>query len=107
MKSISPNRKIAEGLGLILLVLISVFYYHVISSKIYHTLPYPMHVDEIRRLEPASNMLITGDFNPHYFYKASFPIYITAVGLAAGFLNSASNGNAHLRRVARKGGWHE
>jgi hypothetical protein len=77
----------------LLLVVISIGYFFIINQKILSTLPYPVHVDESHRLEPALHILQTGDLNPHYFHKPSLPIYLTAAGLAAGFMNEARKGN--------------
>ncbi len=77
----------------LLLVVISIGYFFIINQKILSALPYPGHVDESRRLEPALHILQTGDLNPHYFHKPSLPIYLTAAGLAAGFMNEARKGS--------------
>ncbi|MCF6290902.1 MAG: hypothetical protein L3J03_07910 [Desulfobacterales bacterium] len=80
-------------MAVLLLVVISIGYFFVINQKILLSLPYPAHVDESHRLEPALHILQTGDLNPHYFHKPSLPIYITAAGLAAGFMNEARKGS--------------
>lgn len=76
----------------IFLVLVAVCYFVVINQKMLVSLPYPMHVDESHRLEAAFHILETRNFNPHYFHKPSFPIYLTAVGMAVGFINESSKG---------------
>lgn len=53
------------------------------------TLPYPLFVDEVFVAAPAARMLTTGKLNPHYFNYPSLPMYLTAVGMAGGFLRSA------------------
>src|SRR6266487_1349719 len=65
------------------------------------TLPYPLFVDEGFVAAPAARMLTTGTLNPQYFNYdeksfelnalkfPSLPMYLTAIGMAGGFLRSA------------------
>src|SRR6266446_3119909 len=53
------------------------------------TLPYPLFVDEAFVARPAARTLTTGTLNPHYFNYPSLPMYLTAVGMAAGFVRNA------------------
>jgi hypothetical protein len=53
------------------------------------TLPYPLFADEGFIAQPAARILTTGTLNPHYFNYPSLPMYLTAIGMAGGFLRSA------------------
>jgi len=78
-----------------ILILNSIFYYYVLDKKIYNSLPYPRHIDERHRLKNAVDILKTGDFNPGYFHKPSLPIYLTSLGLTAGFFRAAVLGKVN------------
>jgi hypothetical protein len=53
--------------------------------------PYPTHIDEPAILEPAGQMLKTGDLNPHNFEYPSLPRYIAAAALVAGSWKAAAS----------------
>ncbi len=57
---------------------------HLITNN----LPYATHMDEGYLLEPAKNILETGDFNPHNFNYPSLPFYLIAAGLSTGYLTN-------------------
>ena len=54
------------------------------------TMPYPRHVDEGFIAGPARIMLQTGSLHPQTFNYPSLPKYLTAAGMAVGFLRGAS-----------------
>jgi len=76
----------------LILVLTVVFFFLRLDARIRKSLPYPGHPDERVRLEIAVRMLKTGDFNPHYFKKPSLGVYVTGVGLVAGYFRAAARG---------------
>ena len=65
------------------------------------TLPYPIDIDEGFVSGPANRTLVEGNLHPYTFVYPSLPKYVAAVGMAAGFLRSASN--LDLRQVQRIG----
>jgi len=75
-----------------ILIILVLGYFLLINHKVVSSLPYPTHVDEKHRLGLAAHMLKTGDLDPGYFHKPTFSIYLTAVGLSAGFIYAAKEG---------------
>lgn len=75
-----------------LLIVLVIGYFILINDMVKSSLPYPTHVDEYHRLVKAADILKTGEFETGYFHKPTFPIYLTAVGLSAGFILSAKQG---------------
>ena len=73
------------ALAVLCLVALSLRFFHIAGS-----LPYPYHVDELAVIGPAREMVVTGNFHPHGFNYPSFPRYLTAAGLAVGFIRAAS-----------------
>lgn len=64
------------------------------------SLPYPLHVDEGYVAGPAHRTLDTGSFHPGNFNYPSLPKYVASVGMAIGFLRSASHsGIRELRKI--------
>jgi hypothetical protein len=59
------------------------------------TLPYPLFADEGFIAQPAARILTTGTLNPHYFNYPSLPMYLTAIGMAGGFLRSVRHHDIH------------
>lgn len=55
-------------------------------NYIENTAPYTGSIDEFYLPRGASNILVTGTLHPTYFNYPSLPIYISAVGMAAGRL---------------------
>lgn len=53
------------------------------------TLPYPRHVDEAFVSGPAHRTVTTGNLHPYTFNYPSVPKYLTALGMAVGFIRSA------------------
>ena len=62
------------------------------SAHIDASLPYPRHVDESALSAPAAAILRTNNYDPDWFHYPSGPIYLTAVGLAVGFVDAARAG---------------
>lgn len=60
------------------------------SKHIASTLPYPLHVDEGFVSGPARRTLVDGTLHPYRFNYPSFPKYLAALGMAAGFVQGAS-----------------
>ncbi len=81
-----------------LLLVICWVFFLLANHKMEKSLPYAGHIDEAHRIDPALKILKTGDFNPGYFHKPSFPIYLTAAGLTAGFIIEASQGKIRSPR---------
>lgn len=59
-------------------------------SRIGKFMPYPQHIDEHHLTDRAATILVTGDFNPHFFDWPSWPIYLTAGSMTVGYLSAAS-----------------
>jgi hypothetical protein len=59
-------------------------------TRIEKFMPYPQHIDERHLTDRAANILKTGDYNPHFLEWPSFPIYLTTVSMAVGYLYAAS-----------------
>ena len=55
------------------------------------TLPYPRHVDEAFISGPARRIVVTGTLHPYRFNYPSLPTYLTAAGMAVGFLRGATD----------------
>jgi hypothetical protein len=77
----------------LLLTAMTVAIYHKISRRIIENALYPGHWDEPYLTSPAANILKNNDYNPHRFLYPAIPIYITAAGMALGYLSDASYGN--------------
>lgn len=58
--------------------------------QIESTLPYPRHVDEGFVSGPAHRTVTTGTLHPYTFNYPSLPKYLTAAGLAVGFIRAAA-----------------
>ena len=75
----------------------------VLSLRLFHisgALPYPHHVDEAAVIGPARTMLVTGNFHPGEFNYPSLPRYLSAVGLAVGFIRAApEEGVTDIRQI--------
>ncbi|MQA29278.1 MAG: hypothetical protein GEU82_05475 [Luteitalea sp.] len=54
------------------------------------TLPYPRHVDEAFISGPAHRTVVTGTLHPYTFNYPSLPKYLTAAGMALGFVRGAA-----------------
>ena len=89
MKCFLSNKESKKRIYFAILILISITYFFVLDRKIYNNLPYPHHIDERHRLGPALKIIKTGDFHPGAFHKPSLPVYLTTIGLSAGFLRAA------------------
>jgi 4-amino-4-deoxy-L-arabinose transferase-like glycosyltransferase len=86
---ISKNWKVSLCILLILLLTIHSFVFKIRMISV--NMPYSCHNDEKYIIEPALNILKTGDFNPHSFRYPSLPIYLAAMSFTVGFLNAAAN----------------
>jgi 4-amino-4-deoxy-L-arabinose transferase-like glycosyltransferase len=86
---ISKNWKISLSIMLMLLLLTYAFVFQI--CLISDNMPYSCHNDEKYIIEPALNILKTGDFNPHSFRYPSLPIYLAALSFTVGYLNAAAN----------------
>lgn len=55
------------------------------------TLPYPWDTDEGFVSGPASRTLVTGTLHPYTFNYPSLPKYLASIGMAVGFIRSATH----------------
>ena len=55
------------------------------------TLPYPWDTDEGFVSGPAGRTLVTGTLHPYTFNYPSLPKYLASIGMAVGFVRSASH----------------
>jgi hypothetical protein len=85
--SMTRNRSVVATV-LCFAVLLSATGLHV--HRVGKTIPYPQHVDEMHLTERAAKMMTTGDLNPKFFHWPTYPIYLTAAAMTAGYLIAAS-----------------
>ncbi|PWT93924.1 MAG: hypothetical protein C5B54_01015 [Acidobacteria bacterium] len=81
------NRRFLQFVALCLIIVVG-FAFRI--TKINAVLPYVAAVDEPILTESASQIIRSGNLNPHFFNYPSLPVYITVVGFTVGFLWSAS-----------------
>ena len=86
---------------LIALFAICAAYFWMCVEHISASLPYPQHIDEQLVAEKAVRILTSGDFHPRSFHYPSLPIYLTAAGMAVGFVITASDLEVEKIRIDR------
>ena len=86
---------------LIALFAICAAYFSMCVEHISASLPYPQHIDEQLVAEKAARVLTSGDFHPRSFHYPSLPIYLTAAGMAVGFVITASDLEVEKIRIDR------
>ncbi len=83
------SKKVRLWLCLAILVIIMFNGFALRSQKIQASLPYVASLDEGYLLEPAKNIILNSDFNPHVFTYPSLPIYLASLGIVGGYFKEA------------------